>query len=116
MHGESFNFGPSLSKEYSVLKLVKTMSNNWDNVSWKIIPKSKKKFYESELLRLNCNKAKKILKWKSVLRFEESVQMVADWYRNFYLDPSNIDYLTEKQIKKYQLLAFERGFKWAKPF
>ena len=116
LHGESFNFGPSLSKEYSVLKLVKSMSNNWNNVSWKIIPKSKKKFYESELLRLNCNKAKKILKWKSILRFEESVKMVADWYRNFYLDPGNIGYLTEKQIKKYQLLAFERGFKWAKPF
>ena len=42
--------------------------------------------------------------------------MVADSYRNFYLDPGNIGYLTEKQIKKYQLLAFERGFKWAKPF
>ena len=59
LHGESFNFGPNLSKEYSVLELVEKISNHWDNVSWKVMPKSKKKFYESELLRLNCNKSKK---------------------------------------------------------
>ena len=116
LHGESFNFGPSLSKEYSVLELVKAMSNNWKKVSWKILPKSKNKFHESGLLRLNCNKAKKNLKWKSVLKFNENIKMVSEWYRNYYLNPKNIGYLTEKQIKKYQFLAFKRGFKWAKPF
>ena len=63
LHGEPFNFGPNLSREYSVLELVKKMSNHWGDVSWKLMQKSKKKFHESELLRLNCNKAKKILKW-----------------------------------------------------
>ena len=67
IHGESFNFGPNLSKEYSVLQLVKAMGNHWENIYWKKISKSKKKFYESELLRLNCNKAKKKLKRKIVL-------------------------------------------------
>ena len=47
-------------KEYSVLKLVKTMSKQWKNVSWEKAPLSTKKFYESELLRLNCNKAEKV--------------------------------------------------------
>ena len=116
LHGESFNFGPSLSKEYSVLELVKAMSKNWKNVSWKLVSKKKKIFFESGLLRLNCNKAKKILKWKSVLKFEENVEFVADWYRNYYLNYKNINYFTERQIKKYQLLAYKRGFKWAKPF
>ena len=116
LHGESFNFGPNLSREYSVLELVEKISNHWDNVSWKIIPKSKKKFYESELLRLNCNKSKKILKWKSILRFDETVKMVANWYRNFYLDPQNIDYVTNEQIKEYQSLIVTRGLKWGKNF
>ena len=116
LHGESFNFGPSLSKEYSVLKLVKTMNNYWQNVSWKKAKKSKKIFYESGLLRLNCNKAKKILKWKSILRFDESIEMVASWYSNFYTDPKNIENITRKQIKRYQLLSFKRGSKWAKVF
>ena len=111
LHGESFNFGPGLSKEHSVLELVKTMSNHWNNVFWKIIPKSEKKFYESELLRLNCNKAKKILKWKSILRFNETVQMVASWYRSYYENPKNIYKITNKQIKEYEKLLKKRSIK-----
>ena len=111
LHGESFNFGPGLSKEHSVLELVKTMSNHWNNVFWKIIPKSEKKFHESELLRLNCNKAKKILKWKSILRFNETVQMVASWYRSYYENPKNIYKITNKQIKEYEKLLKKRSIK-----
>ena len=61
IHGEPFNFGPSLSKEYSVLELVKSMSGQWKNTRWKKISKSNNNFFESGLLRLNCNKAKKYL-------------------------------------------------------
>ena len=92
------------------------MSSYWKNVSWKIIPKSKKKFSESKFLRLNCNKAKKILKCKSILKFDEKIEMVASWYRNYYLDPKNIDYITKEQIKRYQSLAVKRGLNWAKIF
>ena len=116
LNGESFNFGPNLSREYTVMELVKTMSNYWDNVHWKTIPKSKKKFQESELLRLNCNKAKKILKWKSVLKFNETVEMVTHWYRNYYKNPKTIDFFTKEQINKYQSLAISRNSRWAKKF
>ena len=78
--------------------------------------KSKKDFYESELLRLNCNKAKRELKWQSILKFDEMVEMVANWYHAYYLDPKNIENVTEEQIIKYQSLAVKRGFKWAKIF
>ena len=99
LHGESFNFGPNLNKEYSVLELVKTMSGYWDDVSWKIVPVSKKKFFESELLRLNCNKAKKILKWKSILKFEETIEMVTNWYSSYYSSSRNIDYITKNNLR-----------------
>ena len=116
LHGESFNFGPDLSKEYSVIQLVKMMGSHWQKISWKKINKSKKKFYESELLRLNCNKAKKILKWRSVLKFDETIEMVASWYSNFYSGSKNIENITKKQINKYQSLALKRGSNWAKIF
>ena len=111
LHGEAFNFGPNLSREYSVLELVKTMGVCWKNVSWKTIPKSRKKFYESGLLRLNCNKAKKILKWKNVLRFSETVEMVSSWYRSYYDNPKNIDKITRIQIRKYEKLLKRRLIK-----
>ena len=47
-------------------------------------------FYESGLLKLNCDKALHILNWHAVLDFEETVALTADWYRAFYADPSSI--------------------------
>ena len=114
LHGESFNFGPDLLTEHSVIELVKTMSSHWNNVKWKVKPKSKRKFYESELLRLNCNKAKKVLKRKSILKFNETIEMVTSWYRNYYLYLGNSESFTKKQIIKYQTMCFQRGLKWAK--
>jgi len=111
LHGEAFNFGPNLSREYSVLELVKTMGVYWKNISWNVMPKSRKKFYESELLRLNCNKAKKILKWKNILRFSETVEMVSSWYRSYYGNSKNIDKITKKQIKEYEKLLKKRLIK-----
>ena len=46
--------------------------------------KKQKVFFESELLRLNCKKAKRLLNWNAILKFEELISMVADWYKNYY--------------------------------
>ena len=42
LHGQAFNFGPKLQKNYSVIQVVKTMKNYWDKVSWIVKPKKKK--------------------------------------------------------------------------
>ena len=112
LHGESFNFGPSLSKEFSVKQLVTKIGYYWKKVSWKISPKiKKKKFAESTLLRLNCNKSKRILKWKNILKFDETSKFVADWYRNYYGNNSNMKKFTEFQIKEYEKLLKQRQIK-----
>jgi len=72
LHGEVFNFGPSNTKNYKVLFVVKLMRKYWDKVSWKIADKSKNSFYESKLLKINSNKAKVKLKWKSILTINEN--------------------------------------------
>ena len=41
----------------------------------------KKSFYESSLLKINSNKSKKIIKWKCILTFSETMQMVVNWYK-----------------------------------
>ena len=48
------------------------------------VKKKTQTFFESSLLKLNSNKALKILKWKCVLNFEETIKMTTIWYRNFY--------------------------------
>lgn len=111
LHGEVFNFGPINTNNYSVLQVVKTMKKNWEKVSW-TIPKSKKKsFYESSLLKINSNKAKKKIKWKCILTFSETMQMVVNWYKINDTNSKIIYKTTINQIKDYEKLLKIRGIK-----
>ena len=101
LHGEAFNFGPQAQQNHSVLELVKQMSRSWSEVRWAECEPQSSEFYESGLLKLNCDKALHFLNWHAVLNFEETVALTADWYRSFYGDPSSIQDVTHKQINYY---------------
>ena len=112
IHGEVFNFGPNNSNNYNVIFLVKEMKKYWEKVSWKLINKKKnKKFYESNLLKLNSNKAKKVLKWKCILSFKETIIMIAEWYKNFYVKKNKGYEISYNQIKKYEKILNKRSIK-----
>ena len=108
LHGQAFNFGPGNIKNYNVLSLVKSMRKYWKKVSWKINANKKKSFFESNLLKLNCNKAKNILKWHSVLTYNETVNMVAKWYKDYYFMPKKAYIASLNQIKSYENLIKKR--------
>tara|TARA_A100001015_G_scaffold310052_1_gene410646 strand:+ start:2377 stop:3456 length:1080 start_codon:yes stop_codon:yes gene_type:complete len=109
LNGEAFNFGPASDEEFSVLDLVKEMSNHWPNVSWTVNEPLKKTKYESQLLKLNCDKALAKLKWKSTMTFSETVKMTAEWYKTFYQSPDKTLNYSLMQIKEYQKLLTERS-------
>ena len=108
LHGESFNFGPNYTKNYKVLVVVKLMKEYWSKVSWKVIKKNKSNFYESNLLKLNINKAKNKLKWQGVLTFRETITMTVKWYKNYYLNSKKIYMTSLNQIKEYENLLKKR--------
>ena len=110
-HGEAFNFGPNNIRNYNVIFLVKLMKKYWKKVSWKVLNKKKQNFYESNLLKLNCNKAKIYLKWKSILSFKETINMVANWYKSYYSHPKKIYDMSFNQIKEYEEFLKERSIK-----
>ena len=114
LHGESFNFGPSSSQDYSVLELVKNMSNYWNQVKWEDVSAETSGPYESGLLKLNCDKALFRLNWQAAMGFEDTVRMTAEWYDNFYNKPENITNITSDQIKEYTKIAKSKGIEWAK--
>ena len=87
------------------------MRKYWKKVSWKVIDRSKNSFYESNLLKLNINKAKITLKWKSILTFKETIYIVTEWYKNYYLNPKKIDQISFDQIKEYEKLLKKRSIK-----
>jgi CDP-glucose 4,6-dehydratase len=104
LHGEAFNFGPNNTKNYNVIFLVKLIKKYWKATSWKVSNRGKKSFYESNLLKLNSNKAKKKLRWKCILSFAETISMVANWYKNYYFKTKKMFEVSSDQIKKYEKL------------
>ncbi len=110
LHGEAFNFGPDNKSSYDVYSVVKLMGYFWKNVRMKKLKRKKGNLYESSLLKLNSNKAKKLLNWKTILTFNETIKLVADWYKNFYnkKDPS---FITFSQIKLFMSFLKQRNRK-----
>jgi CDP-glucose 4,6-dehydratase len=104
LHGDAFNFGPPSNQNHSVLALVQEMSNHWEKVKWKIPNKIEDTFYESGLLKLNCDKALHFLDWQAILDFRDTVQLTAEWYKSFYENNNNVAETTNYQIKEYQKL------------
>ena len=91
-------FGPQSNNEYNVLKLVNEMKKNWDSVNWEI--QEDQNFKESNLLKLNCEKAQKLLKWKSTLNFKETVNFTISWYKKYYNNSSDVN-ISSKQIDEF---------------
>jgi hypothetical protein len=87
------------------------MKKYWQNVSWKIHKNNNKIFKESSLLKLNSQKSNKILKWRSVLTFQENISLVANWYKNFYLNSKQAYRLTSSQIELYHKILSKRATK-----
>ncbi len=97
--GLSFNFGPSKSDNKSVKDILFLLKEQWKGL--KIIFKKEKSFVEHTLLQLSSQKAKKILKWESVLNFNETIKMTSEWYRAL-IEKKNMTDFTKAQIKYYE--------------
>jgi CDP-glucose 4,6-dehydratase len=102
LNGEVFNFGPTFSQDKNVISLVSEMKKHWNKVLWKVKIR-KFDLYESKLLRLSSKKAKKVLHWEPALKFNETIKMTTNWYKNYYDNKSNIFKFSKEQIEKYSL-------------
>lgn len=109
--GEAFNFGPRAEVIQSVKVLIDTFQRYWGKARWRSQGQDLLK-KESRLLKLCCDKALAHLGWQAILSFEETVDLTASWYKNFYdRHPNMLDY-SLNQIKEYYSLAQERGARW----
>ncbi len=100
LNGKPFNFGPQSSENHTVKDVIKILKKNWNKFNFKI-KQSKKNYKEANLLKLNSSKANKILKWKCVLKFNQSVELTANWYKNYF---------KTKNVRKTSLLTLENYY------
>ena len=94
----NWNFGPSPRETMEVKKVTKLLFN-FLGIDKKII-KTKGSFKETILLKLNSNKANKLLKWKNKWNMKKSILETAKWY-NDYLNKKDIKKTVIKQIEEY---------------
>ena len=103
VNGEIFNFGPKVEKNSTVKHIVRKIQLNWPNAKWLV--KKENTFFESNLLKLNSSKSKKLLNWECTLNIDKTILFTANWYRTFYNKSENIFKYSLKQIGDYKKLS-----------
>lgn len=77
-HGDIFNFGPVPEQIHSVRELVVEAANCWGSAGrWEERPSDGPP--EESVLLLDSSKARKVLRWKDKLSFEEAVSWTVGW-------------------------------------
>lgn len=96
-----WNFGPNDSDLVSVELMIKEMIMIIDKPDFKFTNKQKiNTKHETSILKLNSNKAKQNLNWKSKWDYKEALKKTLDWYMAFYNDEDVVK-LSQLQIKDY---------------
>jgi CDP-glucose 4,6-dehydratase len=99
----SWNFGPNLKNNLSVLQVAQYAKKRLNSISKIKIKKSK--LYESQNLSLDSKKAYNFLKWNNKLSDLESLNLTLDWYKKFYSLRNKEKFMmidfSLKQIKDY---------------
>ncbi len=98
LNGQPFNFGPKIHSRFTLLEVLKKIRNKWPNAYWRV---KKSKLKESKLLKLNSKKSQKLLRWRCVLSFTQTLNLVLDWYKNYYDKKMNMKQFSINQIKYY---------------
>tara|TARA_B100000886_G_C20396678_1_gene480680 strand:- start:446 stop:1537 length:1092 start_codon:yes stop_codon:yes gene_type:complete len=112
LNGEAFNFGPS-NYDKTVKELIEEISKKLSNLKFELMMNNKTKFKESNLLKLNCKKAKSLINWKSSLNFHQTVDLTSSWYDDYYKHRDNVEELSINIIKKYENIAKQKNIEWA---
>jgi len=113
-HGEAYNFGPLSSHDYSVGSLIDEMGKYWSQIRWNDVSQVAGHVHEAGLLKLNCDKALFDLQWHSTLKFEDTVRMTVEWYKEYYQNKTQSMYdFTISQIEAYTKAAKLNGIQWA---
>jgi len=114
LNGEGFNFGPRSEQNHTVVELLEDLSKYWnfENVSDAFTVTDNIPFHEAGLLKLNCDKALSLLKWQSVLQYQDTIEFTSMWYYSYYKRDEDMMQFTIQQIREYENIAKSKLLKW----
>jgi CDP-glucose 4,6-dehydratase len=96
---DNWNFGPGNEAARTVGDLVEQLSRVWTTPEVAFAPGS---FPETRLLHLDSTKARAQLGWIPPLSFADTVELTANWYRDFAASPGQAAQITAAQIEQYR--------------
>jgi CDP-glucose 4,6-dehydratase len=96
---DAWNFGPLEQDAVPVEALVDGLGKAWKSPATGY---HKGEFPETHVLHLDSARARGALGWRSPLDLERAIRLTAEWYRDFYLQPSAALALTAAQIDGYR--------------
>ncbi|XOV79284.1 MAG: CDP-glucose 4,6-dehydratase [Aestuariibacter sp.] len=109
VQSQAFNFGPTLDSDVSVESLLSSLAGHW-SYSDTSVDYCEEPSIEATLLKLNCDKAKKVLGWEQRLSVDDAIKMTAEWYQAYYRK-EDVASLTEEQIYFYSKMWSNNGNK-----
>jgi CDP-glucose 4,6-dehydratase len=94
----SFNFGPNDIKYVSVHDVVEAAKKYFPEL--KVVYLSDEKNpHEANMLRLDCSKANRLLKWEPIYSTDKALDLTFEWYAEFL---KNKKTLTKQQLNDYK--------------
>lgn len=99
----SWNFGPSESAVHSVEEVARECIKIWGSGEIRI-ETDENTLHEATLLQLNCERARKELKWSPRWDFTKTIFETVSWYQETASEINVID-ITAKQLAQYEVSA-----------
>lgn len=96
---DNWNFGPTDEAARTVGDLVEQLSTVWTRPQITYAPGS---FPETRFLHLDSTKARTLLGWLPPLSFAGTVELTANWYRDFAANPDKASQITDAQVEHYR--------------
>ncbi len=106
---DAWNFGPSEEESITVEQVVENIKKYWNDIKYEV-DEDMNQLHEAGLLKLDCTKANKILKWHAVWDSQKTFEKTVKWYKTFY---ENQKLLTKLDLQEYVNNAVSKGLSWA---
>jgi len=101
-----WNFGPEIDDSKTVAEIIDIGKKS--GIIGEVIYEDSK-LVEAQSLKLNITKAKEKLNFKPVWNAQQAIEITFDWYKSYYLDNLNTNYLMEKNLHSY--INYKENFK-----
>jgi CDP-glucose 4,6-dehydratase len=112
-YAQAWNFGPA-ARPAKVADVVDLVIGHWGG-GWRRSPAAARRraLHEARRLKLDCGKARRLLRWRPVYSLEDGIAETIRWYRGFSLE-RGFDALsfTRGQIRDYLAAGQGHGWLW----